>query len=227
MIRPSIILTITSTLLPLACNGDDGGGVTTDVAMTTAIDTTSIGEATATGTGSSTSTTGDTSTTTGVESTSGTTSETTGGEDGSCARLAWVHPNPPPIPGGGGPEFYRTFGLDLSACKEKHEVAISMVPSGDNALVLALGVREPGCILIGGPEAQGVESLGFPVGLSVEWTALTMLVFVDGLPGMSASLPTMVAEPDKWDVLDDLGPRALFEQDGLWYLAPVGELPHC
>ena len=238
-IRYTLSLTLATTLTSLAaCNGDDSGGVTTDVAMTTAIDTTSRGEVTATGTDSATSTTGDTSTTsttgvesTGVESTStsagGTTSETTGGEDGSCARLAWVHPNPPAIPGGGGPEFYRTFGLDLSACKEKHTVSISMVPSGDNALVLALGDRAPGCILFGAPEAQGVESLGFPVGLSVEWTALTMMVFVDGLPGMVASLPTMVAEPDKWDVLDDLGPRAFFEQDGLWYLAPVGELPHC
>lgn len=221
MIRPSIILTITSTLLPLACNGDDGGGVTTDVAMTTAIDTTSRGEATATSTDS------DTSTSSSSSSTSSTTAEeTTGamGDDPACVRLAWLHPNPPIIPGGGGSEFYRTIGVDMTKCSEKHEVSLAIAPVGDNALVLALGAREPGCILVGAPAAEGVESLGFPLGASVEWTAVAVVVFLDGEVHSTINLPEMVAEEDK---MGDLGPRAYFEDGGLWYLAPVGELPHC
>ena len=214
MIRPSLIPTILSALLTLACNGDDGGGVTSEIAETTAIDTT-LGDASATGTDSDTSTSGGT-----------TAPETTGAmaDDPACVRLAWIHPNPPAIPGGGGPEFYRTFGVDTTKCSEKHEVDLAIAPGGDNALVLALGAREPGCALVGAPEAHGVENLGFPFGASVEWTSVAVVVLVDGVAASTVILPEMVAEEDK---MGDLGPRAYFEDGGLWYLAPVGELPHC
>lgn len=207
-----------------ACNGgDDDIGITT-IAETTAVMSTSEGSEGSEVTGATIDATTDATTSTEAQTT-GSASETGGVE--ACARMAWLHPNPPMIPGTGGPEFFRTIGVDLAKCEASHDIKIAVAPEGDSAFVLALGVREPSCVLIGGPAAVGVENVDYPLGLSSTWISASIALFVDDALAQTIELPKMVAPDEQAMLGEDLGARAFFEAGGLWHLAPVGDLPHC
>lgn len=206
----TITTTLTLTAVALSgCIGDDLGGGTTEIAETTAVGTTGGEE-------------------TSGESTDAWTDETTDGKgSGLCGALVWAHVNPPVVPGGGGPSWYRSFGVDLTGCDSGHDVKVAIVPTGDSALILTLGDRKPGCILFGASEAAGAESVGFPIGQNLHWSAMSAVVMLDDTVTDTVDLPTMVAPEDQPFVMDGLTDRALFRFDGAWWLAPVGELPAC
>lgn len=201
------------SLLLLSCTSDDSGGSTTQIADTTSADLTTGSDAT----------TGD-----GTSSTTAWTDETTnGGGVGLCGALSWIHPNPPIKPGGGGPEWYRSIGVDLTGCNAAVDVKVAIAPVGDNALILTLGQREPSCVLVGAPEAAGVESVGFQIGQDAHWSAVSVAVLVDDVVTDTVELPKMVAPEDQPLVMDGLTDRALFRFDGSWWVAAADAMPAC